>query len=102
MYSQLYDGGEQEPDGEIVGGMPLTGQDMKNGRFKNMVVPFGLHMQPIKENIEDAVDSLIEYTDVDEVIDMNKFDKLFYSVGKDLGISKSRTYKNKTAKNPTK
>ena len=32
---------------------------------------------------------------------MKKFDNLFYSVGKDLGISKERTFKNRTVKNPT-
>ena len=45
-----------------------------------------------------------DYNNDNEIqsIDTKKFDQLFYSVGKDLGISKERTYKNRTMKNPTK
>jgi len=67
-------------------------------RFTNLVVPIGLQLYPVVINEEE------NEMDNNEIqsIDTKKFDQLFYSVGKDLGISKERTYKNRTAKNPTK
>jgi hypothetical protein len=67
-------------------------------RFTNLVVPIGLQLHTIVPD-EDK-----DYNNDNEIqsIDTKKFDQLFYSVGKDLGISKERTYKNRTAKNPTK
>jgi hypothetical protein len=69
-------------------------------RFTNIVVPVGLHLHPI---VLDDNNGDNEYDTLEGVmIDMKKFDNLFYSVGKDLGISKERTFKNRTVKNPTK
>jgi hypothetical protein len=67
-------------------------------RFTNLVVPIGLQIQT------STVDEDKDYNNDNEIhtIDIKKFDQLFYSVGKDLGISKERTYKNRTMKNPTK
>jgi len=67
-------------------------------RFTNLVVPIGLQLHTI------GVDDYNEIDDNNELhsINITKFDQLFYSVGKDLGISKTRTYKNRTMKNPTK
>lgn len=67
-------------------------------RFTNLVVPIGLQIH------SSTVDEDKDYNNETEIhsIDTKKFDQLFYSVGKDLGISKERTYKNRTMKNPTK
>jgi hypothetical protein len=65
-------------------------------RFSNLVVPVGLQIQT------NVVDENNTNDEEGSFIDSKKFDTLFYSVGKDLGISKSRTYKNRTMKNPTK
>jgi hypothetical protein len=67
-------------------------------RFTNLVVPIGLQIYPVAVDDKDTIVDDIE----PESIDAKKFDQLFYSVGKDLGISKERTYKNRTMKNPTK
>jgi hypothetical protein len=106
VFEDRQEGGEQ--DNLIVGGMSVSAM-LKNNknildfegslftRFKNLVVPIGLQLHPMPEyNIEQ--DDNEEYN----CIDIKKFDSLFYSVGKDLGISKSRTYKNRTMKNPIK
>jgi hypothetical protein len=69
-------------------------------RFTNLVVPIGLQLHPVV-SAED--DNEMDYNNNEiHTIDIKKFDQLFYLVGKDLGISKERTYKNRTAKNPTK
>jgi hypothetical protein len=70
-------------------------------RFTNLVVPIGLQLHPVV-SAEDGNE--IDYNNDNEIhtIDTKKFDQLFYLVGKDLGISKERIYKNRTAKNPTK
>jgi hypothetical protein len=67
-------------------------------RFTNLVVPIGLQLHTTR------LDEDKDYNNDNEIhtIDTKKFDQLFYLVGKDLGISKGRTYKNRTAKNPTK
>jgi len=67
-------------------------------RFTNLVVPIGLQLHTVVSDEEK------DYNNDNEIqsIDTKKFDQLFYSVGKDLGISKERTYKNRTMKNPTK
>jgi hypothetical protein len=68
-------------------------------RFTNLVVPIGLQLHPVgADEDKDANEMDMEI----QSIDIKKFDHLFYSVGKDLGISKERTYKNRTMKNPTK
>lgn len=69
-------------------------------RFSNMAVPLGLHLYPITSDTENSYD--MDTTDNYQFINSKKYDQLFYSVGKDLGISKSKTYKNRTMKNPTK
>ena len=69
-------------------------------RFTNLVVPNGLQLHNIIVN-EDT-DYNNDNDNEIHIIDTKKFDQLFYSVGKDLGISKERTYKNRTVKNPTK
>jgi hypothetical protein len=69
-------------------------------RFSNMAVPLGLHLYPIVSDAENSYDS--DITENHQFINSKKYDDLFYSVGKDLGISKSKTYKNRTMKNPTK
>ena len=92
----------------FVGGMSVSTMLKKNKnildiegssftRFSNLVVPIGLQL------LQSAVDD--NYTNDDDecnFIDNKKFDVLFYSVGKDLGISKERSYKNRTMKNPIK
>jgi hypothetical protein len=70
-------------------------------RFSNMVVPLGLHLYPIASDTDNSYDTDID-TENHQFINSKKYDDLFYSVGKDLGISKSKTYKNRTMKNPTK
>lgn len=70
-------------------------------RFSNMAVPLGLHLYPIASDIDNSCDTDID-TENYQFINSKKYDDLFYSVGKDLGISKSKTYKNRTMKNPTK
>jgi hypothetical protein len=93
----------------VVGGASVSSMLKKNKgildvegslftRFTNLVVPIGLQLHPI------AADEDKDYNNDTEIntIDSKRFDKLFYSVGKDLGISKERTYKNRTMKNPTK
>lgn len=93
-----------------VGGMSVSNllKDNKNildiegvlfSRFSNMSVPLGLHLYPIASDTENSYDT---YTDNYQFINSKKYDDLFYSVGKDLGISKSKTHKNRTMKNPTK
>jgi hypothetical protein len=67
-------------------------------RFTNLVVPNGLQLHTIIENDDTDYNN----DNDNHIIDTKKFDQLFYSVGKDLGISKERTYKNRTMKNPTK
>lgn len=97
-----------------VGGMSVSNllKDNKNildiegvlfSRFSNMSVPLGLHLYPIASDTENSYDTDIN-TDKEnyQFINSKKYDDLFYSVGKDLGISKSKTYKNRTMKNPTK
>lgn len=69
-------------------------------RFSNMAVPLGLHLYPIASDIDKSYDR--DITENHQFINSKKYDDLFYSVGKDLGISKSKTYKNRTMKNPTK
>lgn len=92
----------------IVGGMSVSNMLKNNtqnvdvegvlfSRFKNIIVPLGLQLHPIILNDEPDVE-----IETAGFIDAKKFDQLFYSVGKDLGISTSRTYKNRTMKNPTK
>ena len=71
-------------------------------RFSNMAVPLGLHLYPIVSDAENSYDRDIDITENHQFINSKKYDDLFYSVGKDLGISKSKTYKNRTMKNPTK
>jgi hypothetical protein len=72
-------------------------------RFSNMAVPLGLHLYPIVSDAENSYDNRdIDITENHQFINSKKYDDLFYSVGKDLGISKSKTYKNRTMKNPTK
>jgi hypothetical protein len=66
-------------------------------RFTNLVVPVGLQMNRITEE-----ENEYNHHEIGGVIDSSKFDRLFYLVGKDLGKSKTRTYKNRTMKNPTK
>jgi hypothetical protein len=94
----------------IVGGASVSTMLKKNKhildvegslftRFSNLVVPIGLQLHPVIVNEED---NEIDNSNEIQSIDTKKFDQLFYSVGKDLGISKERTYKNRTAKNPTK
>ena len=68
-------------------------------RFSNMVVPLGLHLYPIASDKDNSYDT---DTDNYQFIHSKKYDDLFYSVGKDLGISKSKTYKNRTMKNPAR
>ena len=70
-------------------------------RFTNLVVPIGLQLHT---TVPDEDHNEMDYNNDNEIqsIDTKKFDQLFYSVGKDLGISKGRTYKNRTMKNPTK
>ena len=71
-------------------------------RFTNLVVPIGLQMYPTAVNEDNEMDNNEPKDNEPKSIDTKKFDQLFYSVGKDLGISKERTYKNRTMKNPTK
>jgi len=97
----------------IVGGMSVSNllRNNKNildiegvlfSRFSNMAVPLGLHLYPIASDIDNSYDRDIDITENHQFINSKKYDDLFYSVGKDLGISKSKTYKNRTMKNPTK
>ena len=92
----------------IVGGASVSTMLRKNKhildvegslftRFTNLVVPIGLQMYPLATDEDNEMDN-----NEPKSIDTKKFDQLFYSVGKDLGISKERTYKNRTMKNPTK
>ena len=94
----------------IIGGTSVSSMLKKNKnildvegalftRFNNLVVPIGLQLYPI--GIDDDKEYIHENMD-EHAIDSKRFDQLFYSVGKDLGISNSRTYKNRTMKNPTK
>jgi hypothetical protein len=91
----------------FVGGMSVSTMLKKNKnildiesslftRFSNLVVPVGLQIQP------SVVDENNTNDEEGNFIDNKKFDVLFYSVGKDLGISKERSYKNRTMKNPIK
>lgn len=68
-------------------------------RFSNMAVPLGLHLYPVTSDAENSCDA---DTENHQFINSKKYDDLFYSVGKDLGMSKSKTCKNRTMKNPTK
>jgi len=94
----------------VIGGTSVSSMLKKNKnildvegalftRFNNLVVPIGLQLYPI--GIDDDKEYIHENMD-EHAIDSKRFDQLFYSVGKDLGISNSRTYKNRTMKNPTK
>ena len=66
-------------------------------RFTNLVVPVGLQLHRFAEEEREYISD-----EISGIIDSAKFDRLFYSVGKDLGKSKTRTYKNRTVKNPIK
>lgn len=94
-----------------VGGMSVCSMLKKNknildiegtlfSRFSNLVVPLGLQLHPVvNDNYENENH---ENYEINQFIDSKRFDQLFYSVGKDLGISKSKTHKNRTMKNTTK
>jgi hypothetical protein len=108
MFENRQIGTESEP--LIVGGSSISNMLKKSKnildvegslftRFKNLVVPIGLQMYPVSVNEDEG---FFDNLDESPCIDTQKFDQLFYSVGKDLGISKERTYKNRTMKNPTK
>jgi hypothetical protein len=96
-------GFDEQVEQVIVGGMSVSTILKKSkktididsvlfNRFTNLVVPLGLQFCNILPDEEEA------YNEIKGLIDNKKFDQLFYSVGKDLGISKTRTYKNKTSK----
>ena len=96
-----------DSDPLVVGGMSVSTLLQKSKRvldvdgalftrFTNLVVPLGLQRSTYIEQ-EDASES-----EIGQLIDSKKFDQLFYSVGKDLGVSSSRTVKNRTMKNPMK
>ena len=100
--------GKEGDEPVIVGGASVSTMLRKNKhildvegslftRFTNLVVPIGLQMYPLATDEDNEMDN-----NEPKSIDTKKFDQLFYSVGKDLGISKERTYKNRTMKNPTK
>jgi len=110
----LDNGGESSLDNGseplVIGGTSVSSMLKKNKnildvegalftRFNNLVVPIGLQLYPV--GVDDDKDYIHENMD-EHAIDSKRFDELFYSVGKDLGISNSRTYKNRTMKNPTK
>ena len=111
----MFENIESKEGGEpvIVGGASVSTMLRKNKhildvegslftRFTNLVVPIGLQLYPVA-TVEDNEMDHNEPTDNEpKSIDAKKFDQLFYSIGKDLGISKERTYKNRTMKNPTK
>jgi len=113
--SSLDNGNNREPlvigtEPLVIGGTSVSSMLKKNKnildvegalftRFNNLVVPIGLQLYPI--GIDDDKEYIHENMD-EHAIDSKRFDQLFYSVGKDLGISNSRTYKNRTMKNPTK
>jgi hypothetical protein len=65
-------------------------------RFKNLIIPVGLPLQP-RFSIDTDV---LEEPDYERaaMISSKKFDDLLYTVGNDLGISSSRTSNNKTQK----
>lgn len=72
-------------------------------RFSNLVVPLGLQLYPHFANHDRYDDnSENESDETSKFMNSKKFDQLFYSVGKDLGMSNSKTHKNRTMKNPTK
>lgn len=73
-------------------------QENFKSRFSNLVVPLGLQFYPISNETNDNDNDNENH----QFIHSKKFNNLFYSVGKDLGIYKSKTYKNRTMKNPTK
>lgn len=100
--------GKEGGEPVIVGGASVSTMLRKNKhildvegslftRFTNLVVPIGLQLYPVATIEDNEMDN-----NEPKSIDTKKFDQLFYSVGKDLGISKERTYKNRTMKNPTK
>jgi hypothetical protein len=110
----MNNGGESSLDNGseplVIGGTSVSSMLKKNKnildvegalftRFNNLVVPIGLQLYPV--GVDDDKDYIHENMD-EHAIDSKRFDQLFYSVGKDLGISNSRTYKNRTMKNPTK
>lgn len=70
-------------------------------RFSNLVVPLGLQLHPHFMS-DDRYDDNVENESNETFMNTKRFDQLFYSVGKDLGISNPKTYKNRTMKNPTK
>jgi hypothetical protein len=109
--------GKEGDEPVIVGGASVSTMLRKNKhildvegslftRFTNLVVPIGLQLYPVASVDDNEMDNEPKDNEPKEnepkSIDAKKFDQLFYSVGKDLGISKERTYKNRTMKNPTK
>lgn len=87
---------KQEPI--IIGGISARFQkesdDEPTKRFENLVVPIGLHYIKIEE-----VNERDENPEDHSFIDEKQYSKLFYSLAKDLGSSRTKPKSSVTKKN---
>jgi len=98
-------GGENQLDIDnqyIIGGIQVHFQkefvDEPTKRFENLVVPIGLYNIKINDTNDHEVmedDNAEEHSFMDE----KQFSKLFYSISKDLGSSKTKPKMSITKKN---
>ena len=90
--------GGDDNDTTIIGGISARFQkesdDEPTKRFENLVVPIGLHYIKIEE-----VNERDENPEHHSFIDEKQYSKLFYSLAKDLGSSRTKPKSSGTKKN---
>lgn len=90
--------GGDDNDTTIIGGISARFQkesdDEPTKRFENLVVPIGLHYIKIEE-----VNERDENPEDHSFIDEKQYSKLFYSLAKDLGSSRTKPKSSVTKKN---